>query len=268
MKNRLFLEVCLALFAVVGETRGLADDVYFNDFNGPVGSKFPEWTASPVKFTSTTNPPGAGVLPPPTVTNCESTNRAQRFLGEFGGPRIGVPGDPGYNRTRVEQTISLTLSNLPPHDALKVSFDLYVLKSWDGNSPTYGPDRWGLNVAGGPTLLETTFSNNPKVSTQGSDQNFPRPQSPPRTGAAATNTLGYKFFGDSVYPLAFTFAHTGTRLTLNFSSSLFEGKGTADESWGLDNVRVTTTTLPAGAGKPATEIQTAPSRSEKRDLAH
>jgi len=34
--------------------------------------------------------------------------------------------------------------------------------------------------------------------------------------------------------------HTGETLALNFSSSLFEGKGTADESWGLDNVQVST----------------------------
>jgi hypothetical protein len=51
------------------------------------------------------------------------------------------------------------------------------------------------------------------------------------------NTLGYAFFGDSIYRLTFTFAHTSDTLALNFSSSLFEGKGIEDESWGLDNVR-------------------------------
>ena len=30
-----------------------------------------------------------------------------------------------------------------------------------------------------------------------------------------------------------------SNVTLNFRSSLFEGKGTTDESWGLDNVTVT-----------------------------
>ena len=258
MKSLLFSTVRLALFATIGVLGGLADDVYFNDFNGPLGSKYPEWTATPVTFTSAATPPGKGTLPPPSVTNCESPNRLQRFLGEFGGPRIGVPGDPGYNRTRVEQTISLTLRGLPPHSALKVSFDLYILKSWDGNSPRYGPDRWSLDVAGGPVLLATTFSNNHKVSTEGSDQDYPRPKSPPRTGASFTNTLGYAFFGDSIYPLEFTFAHTGSDLTLNFSSSLFEGKGLADESWGLDNVRVTTVTRPSNVARPSTDTQTTP----------
>jgi hypothetical protein len=222
-----------------GVFRAPAAGLYFNDFNGLAGSSYPEWASSVVTFTSEFAPPGQGALPAPAVTSCDSTNGTQRFLGEFGGPKIGTPADPGYNRTRVDQTVSLTLTHLPPHRALKVSFDLYILKSWDGNSPRYGPDRWSLNVAGGPVLLTTTFSNNPKVSKEGSDQDYPQPQRPPWTGAAATNTLGCRFFGDSIYPLEFTFAHTGSRLTLHFSSSLFEGKGTGDESWGLDNVRVT-----------------------------
>jgi hypothetical protein len=223
-----------------------ASDIYTNDFNGPLGAHYPEWSSYIVMFTSEFEPPGKGTLPAPAVTNCDAPNGAQRFLGEFGGPKIGGPADPGYNRTRVDQTVCLTLTNLPPHRALKVSFDLYVLRSWDGNSPRYGPDRWSLDVDHGPVLVASTFSNNPKVSTQGSDQNYPQPQSPPWSGAAVTNTLGCKFFGDSIYPLSFTFAHTGDTLVLNFRSSLFEGKGTGDEAWGLDNVRVGTAE-PAGA---------------------
>ena len=215
-----------------------AGEIYSNDFNGPPGSVYAGWTSSPITYASATNPPGRGVLPPPIVTNAEVTNGTQRFLGEFGGPRIGRPGDPGYNRTRVDQTVSLTLTNLPPHSALRLTFDLLVLKSWDGNSPTYGPDCWTLSVAGGSVLLDTTFSNNPKVAREGSDQNYPQLHAMPRTGAARTNSLGYKFFGDSIYPLAFTFPHSSSTLKLDFHSSLFEGKGLADESWGLDNVRL------------------------------
>jgi hypothetical protein len=215
-----------------------AGKIYFNDFNGPAGSMYPEWASSPITYVNHTNPPGSGVLSPPPVTNTDSTNGAQLFLGEFGGPRLGRPGDPGYNRTRVDQTISLALTNLPPHSVLRLTFDLLVLKSWDGNSPIYGPDRWTLSVADGPVLLDTTFSNNHKVSKEGSDQNYPQMQSLPRTGATQTNTLGYKFFGDSTYPLAFTFPHSNCTVKLDFHSSLFEGKGLADESWGLDNVRL------------------------------
>jgi hypothetical protein len=223
---------------------GQATLIYSNDFNGPVGLQYPEWASSVISYRSTASPPGSGELPAPLVTNTESPNGSQRFLGELGGPAIGKPGNPGYNHTRVDQTISLTLTNLPAHRSLTLAFDLYVLKSWDGNSPAYGPDRFRVNIADGPALLDTTFSNNPKIKTDGSLQNYPYTNSPPWSGAAATNTLGYNnFFCDATYRLQYTFPHTASVLRINFSSSLFEGKGTADESWGLDNVSVRTGTL-------------------------
>src|SRR5260370_896437 len=121
-----------------------------------------------------------------------------------------------------------------------------MLKSWDGNKPNYGPDRWSHGVAGGPMLLDTTFSNNFKTGAYDlSLQNYPANNSMPQTSAAAVNTLGYTFYGDSTYRLSFTFAHSSDTLVLNFSSSLFEGKGTDDESWGLDNIRVTVADLVA-----------------------
>jgi len=211
--------------------------VYSNGFDGPVGSSYPEWSSSTIEFASAADPPGKGTRDPQTIVNCQSPSGAQ-MLGEFGGPKIGTPDDPGYNRTQVDQTVRLALGDLPPHTALRVSFDLYVLKSWDGNSPQYGPDQFRLAVVGGPVLVDTSFSNNPKVERQGSYQDYPRAGSQPRAQAIATNTLGYEFFGDSIYPLEFTFPHARDDVTLEFSSSLFEGKGVADESWGLDNVRV------------------------------
>src|SRR5262249_53940015 len=133
----------------------------------------------------------------------------------------------------------------PPHTSMTLGFDLYILKSWDGDSPTYGPDRWSVGLVGGPTLLATTFSNNLKTATDLSVQSYPAPASAPQTGASATNSLGYGFwFGDTVYRLTFTFPHAVSSAIVTFSSSLYEGKAeqarsTRDESWGLDNVRVT-----------------------------
>ena len=73
------------------------------------------------------------------------------------------------------------------------------------------------------------------------------------------NTLGYSFYGDSIYHLTFNFPHSGDTLILNFSSSLFEGKGTDDESWGLDNVRVSINSdapLVASAAAPSIGLAT------------
>jgi hypothetical protein len=227
--------------------------VYANDFDGPVGSTFPEWTSSPITFVKTVTGE-KGSLPAGLVATVESPNRRQRFLGEFGGPPIGRPGDKDWNRTRVEQTVRLSLDNLGPHTRCELSFDLYVLKSWDGNSRPYGPDRFTARVAGGPILLDTTFSNNPKVKEDGSYQSYPASHeeaasNPPWTGAASTGTLGYnKFFKDSIYHLSFEFPHTEPGLVVEFASSLFEGKGTADESWGLDNV-ILRADVPPGGGQ-------------------
>ncbi len=217
-------------------------DVYFNDFNAPPGTTYPEWTST--GFTNSSNLAGtvAAGSGPQAVATTVAPNGKERFLGEFGGPAIltAPPFDPQHF-VRLDETVTLTLRNLKPHRVATVTFDLYTLKSWDGNNPNYGPDRWSLSVQGGPMLLDTTFSNNPKTGAYDlSLQNYPVANSAHQTGAAAVNTLGYKFYGDSIYHLSFTFAHTALTLALNFSSSLFEGKGIADESWGLDNVRVST----------------------------
>ena len=225
--------ICLAAPLVAGT-------VYRNDFQAPPGSSFPEWSGG--VYTYTANRAGTVVTGRGTqkITNVESPNGRQRFLGEFGGPAIltAPPYDPQHFVT-VEQSARLTLNGLARHKSVTVSFDLHVLKSWDGNNPNYGPDRWKLSVAGGPTLLDTSFSNNFKTGAYDlSLQDYPQAGSRPQSGAAAAKTLGYAFFGDSTYHLTFTFPHTAGDLVLEFSSSLFEGKGTQDESWGLDNVVV------------------------------
>jgi hypothetical protein len=219
-----------------------AADVYFNDFNGPIGTSYPEWTSSGFRYGANragTVAAGRGVQEP---VNCESPNGKQRFLGEFGGDRIILaPPYDAEHFVRADQTVTLTLRNLEPHKSVTLSFDLYILKSWDGDNPTYGPDRWKL-AQDGHTLLDATFSNNFKTSPADlSLQSYPSAGSRPQSGSIASNTLGYTFFGDSIYRFTFTFSHTRPTLEVDFSSSLFEGKGIADESWGLDNVRVSTT---------------------------
>src|SRR5262245_5346732 len=124
MTRRLLLY--LAMVVEVGRRACFGQVVYSNDFNGPLGSVYPEWTSSIIKYESAGTPPGSGAPPPQVITNIDSPNRAQRFLGEFGGPPIGRPGNVGYNHARVEQTVSLRLQDLPAHRRLKLSFDLYV----------------------------------------------------------------------------------------------------------------------------------------------
>lgn len=155
----------------------------------------------------------------------------RRFLGQFGN-----------------NTVTLTLNRLPAHQAVTVSFDLFVIDSWDGNSVEAGPDTWDLNVGGGPTLLHTTFSNSAvdgvAAPCQAFPGDFPGDCNPAQSGAVETNSLGFELYpyGDSVYHLVFTFPHTADTVALNFAGQNLQGIW--DESWGLDSVRIELTPLP------------------------
>jgi hypothetical protein len=170
--------------------------VYANDFEGTIGT---EWS---VPQMISTTPVGG-----------------RKFLGEF-----------------ANAVASLRLANLPVHTQLSVSFDLFILKSWDGNRTDFGPDTFQLYVEGGPTLIRSTFSTYTAQSYPGAlTDSFPA-----NTGAVEINTLGYTHPNlgpaDAVYRLTTTFNHTAPGVTLHFSGANLQEIG--DESWGLDNVRV------------------------------
>lgn len=153
----------------------------------------------------------------------------RKFLGQF-----------------VNETVSLKLDQLPPHAMVRISFDLFIILTWDGTAQTqHGPDVWQLRVAGGPALLRTTFQFAPPPWKQSFPGEHPDDKSDAQTGAAEKNTLGFRRTApsevidvDAVYRLSFTLPHTGWSLQLDFSAAL-KGEGVAnDESWGLDNVKV------------------------------
>lgn len=99
--------------------------VYNNDFQTSVGS---EWSSSgtPIHIEATPLP----------------SDGSRRFLGQFGN-----------------DVVSLSLPALPPHNQGRISFDLYVILSWDGNQTVCGPDICDLSIAGGPNIIHTTFTN-------------------------------------------------------------------------------------------------------------
>jgi hypothetical protein len=143
---------------------------------------------------------------------------------------------------------------MPSHAQVNVEFDLYVIRSWDGNQVDWppevygpqplqldyivGPDQWAFQ-ADGQTLLQTTFANW-DVFRQAYPGPYPGGDYPALTGATAINTLGYKWGPapmDAVYHMIYSFDHTSDTLELKFAGSGLTGG--LDESWGLDNVKVT-----------------------------
>jgi hypothetical protein len=147
----------------------------------------------------------------------------QNFLGQFGS-----------------QPVTLGLDGLPAHSQVSVTFDLYVIRSWDGNNTAFGPDIWSFGIQGQAPQVYTTFRNFSDAIDQAYPGNYPGGSNPAFTGAAEVNTLGYDFAGprDATYRLSFTIDHTGEALSLEFLASGLQGL--ADESWGLDNIQVFT----------------------------
>jgi parallel beta-helix repeat protein len=158
----------------------------------------------------------------------------RRYLGQFGN-----------------DTVTLTLSDLPPLVKVRLTFDLFIIYSWDGDgiSGSPGPDLWSVKVNNNTQLLETTFDNHwfePSVSfhRQSFPYNYPGPGELPQTGAIETNTLGFVWnFGDigtmptdSVYNLSFIVSDSASSISFNFAGSGLQAL--TDESWGLDNVCV------------------------------
>lgn len=187
---------------------------YFEPFERTPGS---EWSQT----TTSTTPAGG-----------------RHFLGQFGagsGP------------------VRLVIDPLGPHSELKVSFDLFIIRSWDGSvASANGPDIFSLHVLPGPgqppaaplPLTTTTFCNGGVYPEEGQAYpgTYPASYNVPQAGATEVNTLGYFANGgpcDAVYHLEFRFAHTSPSMTLDFAAILPDiSMGIGNESWGLDNVSV------------------------------
>lgn len=182
-----------------------------------------------------------------SIGRSSMTPSERGFLGEFGN-----------------EEPTLNLHGLGSHTQVTLTFDLYLIRSWDGNYsyPGVGPDVWAAGYNNSETskntLINTTFANQPQGSM------WDRPQAYPSatgeafpgsvgltdhamyTGAMEINSLGYTFSGffeSSVYHMEFSFAHSDPSLSLWFHAMGLQDMN--DESWGLDNVTVTTNAVPA-----------------------
>jgi hypothetical protein len=185
--------------------------IYFNDFDDtPAG---PEWSATKVSFTEKGDRP---------------------YLGDF------LPN---------KEPVTLTLKNLPAHKLVRITFDLFLKRSWDGSSPIWGDTIWDMQLDDGRNLIHTTFCNC-GFFNDNDEQAFPDTY-PARphiawTGAAENRSLGCvqswggpdrTFDPSSVYHFDLTFPHSSGEIVFGFSSKM---KGDLTKTFGLTNVRVQT----------------------------
>jgi hypothetical protein len=195
------------LFSTVDDNGEQYGTVYFNDFESPTPNS--EWSNARVS----TGP-----------------YNGERHLGRFSN-----------------QTTRLSIAGLPDHERVLLTFDLYIIASWDGNggSGNPGPDRLAIQVVGSPTLVDSTFSGiSSESDRRGLRQSYPGSylsQYRCGTGQIAWVPFNYPYqwggtAGASLYPMSFELEHSSESIEVVFRA--WGLQGIDDESWGIDNIRL------------------------------
>lgn len=138
-------------------------------------------------------------------------------------------------RYTMDESITLTVpgSANAAGGPLALTFDFYALDSWDGHNATFGPD-WFRVYVNDTLLFDETVSN------QGPAHTIREPDIGPIQ-------LGYGTALDSIYrDLVVLFdAPAGSQIKIKFQGHVMQG--IPDESWGIDNIRVSTVPGPGPA---------------------
>ncbi|MEO8040126.1 MAG: FxDxF family PEP-CTERM protein [Betaproteobacteria bacterium] len=212
MLSRVIAALCLAGGIAVAHA---GTPVYFTDFNG----------ALPVEID-----PGSATL-----------TGVQNFAGL--GP-VGNMFGGSFLRSATGNTVTLTLTGLPAHDSISLAFLFAAIDSLDGTGSFPSGDF--LNVTlDGTSIFRESFANALATQTQSY-------VSPANVELARHVELGFSgggFYTDSAYdlgadPIFQNITHTASTASFTFR---IEGEGIQDlndESWAMDNVRVSVNPVP------------------------
>ncbi len=236
-----------AAWALCATAAAVEKSVYSDDFNTGTLSDRTQWSFGQVSS-------GAPVLM--STTPQSPVPLPLRFLAEFGG----------------NDTVHLNLPPLPQDTvSVRLQFDAYLLRSWDGQDVPYGgPDVFGYGISGRHSRSSTTASAMGRAS-RATVHSRPRPACASRPGAPMgdwKDKLGVNVELDpaegSTIPakgtpmsLVYHFdtgpiAYSGGAITFDFFSRGLQvhddqPNKVIDESWGLDNVVVTAQVVPEPA---------------------
>ena len=148
---------------------------------------------------------------------------------QFGGSMLRSP---------TGNTVTITLTNLPPHSSINLAFLFAAIDSLDGAGAFPGGDYLKITLDG-TTIFREAFAN--AVADQ--VQTY---IAPPGVELARRTELGFTaggFHTDSAYdmgadPQFQLIPHTASTLTLTFEIESLVLQGLDDESWGIDNLRI------------------------------
>lgn len=150
------------------------------------------------------------------------------------------------------EEVTLNLSSLPTHNIVKITVELWVHDSWDGNPDNGigGPDYWYMKVEG-EEIMRTTFSNTPCESTFCIRQSYPADyfrQNFPKTGAVRTNLPGLCHLANqpnntTVYSISKLVKHSDQKVRITMGDQLLQTNSPnpkCDESWSVGKIEVET----------------------------
>ncbi|MFN7317011.1 MAG: PEP-CTERM sorting domain-containing protein [Phycisphaerae bacterium] len=144
-----------------------------------------------------------------------------------------------FLRSPTGNTVTIQLTNLPPHQAIDIRFLFAAIDSLDGTGSFPEGDFLRVTVDG-QQIFRESFAN----ATQTQDQTY---VAPPGAQLARRVDLGFSgpgsFYTDSAYDMGAdgrfqNIAHTASTLTISF---VMEGPGIqdlSDESWAMDELTI------------------------------
>lgn len=172
-----------------------------------------------------------------TLTGVQGYNGLGPAGNQFGG---------NFLRSATGNTVTLSLTGLPTHDTISLEFLFAAIDSLDGTGTFPAGDFFKI-VFDGVTLFSESFAN----ATASQIQSYVPPVG---VELARHIDLGFSgpggFFTDSAYnlgadPRFANFAHTGSTATIEFFIFGEGNQSLDDESWAMDNLRVSVTTRAA-----------------------
>lgn len=185
-----------------------------------------------------------GVLAPEISPGSAALTGVQGFAG------LGLAGNQfggNFLRSATGNTVSLTLTGLPAHDTITLEFLFAAIDSLDGTGVFPAGDFFKI-VFDGTTLFSESFAN----ATLAQIQSYVPPAG---VELARHVDLGFTgpggFYTDSAYDLGAdprfaNFAHSASTAQIDFFIFGPGNQDLGDESWAMDNLKVSVTTRAPG----------------------
>ncbi|MDB5002317.1 MAG: hypothetical protein JWQ34_542 [Mucilaginibacter sp.] len=190
-------------------------------------------------------------------------NEVEVYNNDFEGSNLagisnGIIGQ--FNNSAVlgqynNSTFILKVDNLPKHNLITISFDLYIHDNWRGQLLPDGPDIWQMLIDNA-LYINTTFSNlDCKVGNicppQSYPDDYPNSNHNPRSGSYRTDLPGVCSMlsspnGTTMYKITKTFKHVNQSLLLQCLDKLSQSNYTnpkCEKSWSVDNISIKAITL-------------------------